>query len=146
MAALVAASLALAGCGTSLSDRPGDVGKPATAAAAPASETMTYGQAPARAAAAPGATTAYVVQRGDTLSALSRRHGSSVARLAALNELPPPYLLKVGQTLRLPTAAAAPVAAPDSGARLAALPALPGPQPAAAATGAPVPQAAPRAA
>jgi LysM repeat protein/uncharacterized protein YgiM (DUF1202 family) len=39
------------------------------------------------------------VQRGDTLYSIARRYNHSVAELAAWNDLQPPYLLSVGETL-----------------------------------------------
>jgi LysM repeat protein len=44
----------------------------------------------------------YVVQPGDTLYSISRRFGTTVETLAALNGLAPPYTIKVGQTLTIP--------------------------------------------
>lgn len=44
------------------------------------------------------------VRKGDTIYALSRRHGVSVRSLIKNNKLRPPYLLKPGQRLRLPQA------------------------------------------
>jgi murein DD-endopeptidase MepM/ murein hydrolase activator NlpD len=134
VASLLAALLGLSACGTTLSDQSGSATKPATAAAAAAS--------PVAAASPASAPADYVVQRGDTLSSLSRRHGTSVAQLASLNDLPPPYLLKVGQTLRLPGAAASPA----SGVMVAGMPSLPGARPATLAQGETAPVAAPRAA
>jgi murein DD-endopeptidase MepM/ murein hydrolase activator NlpD len=51
---------------------------------------------------APGAGTAYVVVPGDTLTRIARHNGTTVAALAALNGLVPPYIIKVGQRLTLP--------------------------------------------
>jgi LysM repeat protein len=53
---------------------------------------------------APGAGTAYVVAPGDTLTRIARHNGTTVAALAALNGLVPPYIIKVGQHLALPGA------------------------------------------
>jgi murein DD-endopeptidase MepM/ murein hydrolase activator NlpD len=44
----------------------------------------------------------YVVQRGESLSAVAGRFNLAMADIAALNRLTPPYTLYVGQTLRLP--------------------------------------------
>jgi murein DD-endopeptidase MepM/ murein hydrolase activator NlpD len=44
-----------------------------------------------------------VVNRGDTLYAISRRYGVPVQDLVAANSLRPPYALNVGQTLALPS-------------------------------------------
>ena len=51
---------------------------------------------------APGAGTGYVVVPGDTLTRIARHNGTTVAALAALNGLVPPYVIKVGQRLTLP--------------------------------------------
>lgn len=57
--------------------------------------------------AAPGGqrTTSYTVQEGDTLFALSRRTGVSVAELARMNGIAPDSILRIGQQLQLPTGA-----------------------------------------
>ena len=54
---------------------------------------------PQVAALAPGE---YRVQRGDRLSTLARRYGVSVGALAAANQLEAPYVIYVGQALRIP--------------------------------------------
>jgi membrane-bound lytic murein transglycosylase D len=57
------------------------------------------------------AETKHRVTRGETLSTIASRHGVSVSRLAELNGLHRPYLIRVGQVLTLPTKpGAAPVA------------------------------------
>jgi membrane-bound lytic murein transglycosylase D len=67
--------------------------------------------------------THHKVRRGDTLSTLASRYDTSVARLAALNGLRPPYGIRAGQQLILPdgapaleTAAAAAVVSESGGA------------------------------
>ncbi len=50
-------------------------------------------------AATPGQT---VVGRGDTVYGIARRHGLPVRAVIAANDLVPPYVLRVGQRLRLP--------------------------------------------
>jgi soluble lytic murein transglycosylase-like protein len=56
----------------------------------------------------------YEVRRGDTLSAIARQHGTSVAALAELNGLSDPNRILAGQRLDLPSQAApASPAAPD---------------------------------
>ena len=53
------------------------------------------------------------VKQGDTLGALAKRYGVTVAALVAANRLPgPEVLLKLGQRLVIPRAASAAVAAP----------------------------------
>ncbi|MCL8207798.1 MAG: LysM peptidoglycan-binding domain-containing protein [Actinomycetia bacterium] len=79
------------------------------------------------AAAAPAATTTsatYVVQPGDTLSAIAARFGTTVAALAAANGLANPNRILVGQTLRVP-AAPAPGALATASASAAPAPAAP---------------------
>lgn len=53
-------------------------------------------------AAAPGT---YVVQPGDTLSKIAQRHRTTTETLSAMNQLANPNALRVGMTLRLPSAA-----------------------------------------
>lgn len=48
-----------------------------------------------------------VVERGDTLYAIARRHGVAVADLARWNGLQPPYTIYPGQRLRLGPASGA---------------------------------------
>ncbi len=79
---------------------------------------------PVQAAPSPEAPGAYVVQPGDTLSAIAARAGVSVESLAALNGLDPEGVLLAGSVVRLAGGAAAtpagvegeaaPVAAVDS--------------------------------
>ena len=71
---------------------------------------LALGLAPAVAAPEP-ATRTYVVQRGDTLSGIARRHGLSVARLADFNGLARSHHVTVGQRLRIPGSAATPAPA-----------------------------------
>lgn len=49
----------------------------------------------------------YVVRRGDTLSGIARRHGTTVAALASLNNIRNVNLIWVGQVLRVPGTAGA---------------------------------------
>ena len=46
---------------------------------------------------------AYTVRKGDTVYGIARRYGSSIRGVIDANALKPPYLLKVGQRLTLPT-------------------------------------------
>lgn len=57
----------------------------------------------------------YVVQRGDTLSAIARAYGVSVKTLAAYNGLANPNRIYVGQTIYIPTSGGNP---PPSSCRL----------------------------
>ncbi len=43
----------------------------------------------------------YVVQRGDTLYSIARRHGTTVANLSSLNRITDPSQLEVGQSLSI---------------------------------------------
>lgn len=57
------------------------------------------------------AETQHRVKSGETLSTIATRHGISVAKLADMNGISRPYMIRVGQVLTLPTRpAAAPVA------------------------------------
>ena len=55
---------------------------------------------PRSAAAASG----YAVRPGDTLSAIAQRYGLQLSTLARANAIPPPYLIRVGQRLKIPPA------------------------------------------
>jgi LysM repeat protein len=50
----------------------------------------------------PSGANTYVIQAGDTLFSIARRHGTTVDELAALNGLVAPYTIEVGQTLIVP--------------------------------------------
>ena len=70
--------------------------------------------APAVAAPAAPTTTGYTVARGDTLSGIATRYGTTVAALASANRIANPSLIRIGQVLTVPArgsgVAAAPVA------------------------------------
>jgi LysM repeat protein len=55
----------------------------------------------ASAAAAQGDDNVHRVQRGDTLSAIAARHGTTVAALMQINNLSDPNFIYVGQRIRL---------------------------------------------
>jgi LysM repeat protein len=63
--------------------------------------------APAPTAASPSSTAGgevtYVVQRGDTLYSIARRYGTTVQAIAVRNGIANPSLIRVGQTLTIPT-------------------------------------------
>ena len=96
--------------------QPADRALPRSAAAA------SFHATGARAAAAVGDAATYTVQSGDTLWAIARAHGTSVAVLQEANGLGTATLIRPGQVLALP------------GAVATASPAAPAPAPAPAAT------------
>ncbi len=65
---------------------------------------------PGRGAALAAAPGDHVVAAGETLSRIAQRNGTTVAALAALNGLAPPYTIRIGQHLRLPAPAPTEVA------------------------------------
>lgn len=75
--------------------------------AASATPAPTAGPVPPTATPAPTATPVpvqHVVQWGDTVYSLARRYGTTVEAIAQANNLPPNYLIKVGQVLIIPGA------------------------------------------
>lgn len=62
-----------------------------------------------------GGTTTYIVQAGDTLSAIARRFGTTVQELVRLNNLANPDLLSLGQQLIVPATGAAPATGGTAG-------------------------------
>lgn len=80
--------------------------------------------APPPAPAAPPAPIVYVVRDGDTLWAISVRYSTTVAMLAAANQIANPSFIRVGKALLIPqeTPATAPPAAPAAAAPPAAPP------------------------
>ncbi|MCW2928306.1 MAG: polysaccharide deacetylase family protein [Thermoleophilia bacterium] len=56
--------------------------------------------------------TTYTVRSGDTLSAIARRFGTTVAKLTELNQIADPNRIRVGQVLKLPTSVATTPAPP----------------------------------
>jgi LysM repeat protein len=46
----------------------------------------------------------YRVRRGDTLYRIALRHGTTVARILAINSLPAPTSIKPGDRLKIPHA------------------------------------------
>lgn len=65
------------------------------------SSAPTSGVAPAFASQATGSTTTYQVQPGDTLSGIAEQFGTTVAALAAANNIPDPNLIYAGQVLTI---------------------------------------------
>ena len=90
-----------------------------TATAVTAVELRPRRRGPAAPAAAPSSAGGYVVQPGDTLSAIAARYGVSVGDLAAANGLSPDGLLLAGSSLS--------VSGAPSGRRRRHLPARPRP-------------------
>ncbi len=84
---------------------------PATPAPSqPAPATPAAPAAPA--APAPASSATYVVKSGDTLSAIAKRHNTSVASLVSLNNLSNPNVLRVGQ--KLTVSGTAPTTSPST--------------------------------
>lgn len=111
------AAVATAAAGADATQRqPADRALPRSAAAA------SFHATGARAVGAVGDAATYTVQSGDTLWAIARAHGTSVAALQEANGLGAATLIRPGQVLALP------------GAVAAASPAAPAPAPAPAAT------------
>lgn len=106
--------------------------------------------APAAASASTGAVSGpgsrYVVRAGDTVSAVARRYGTTVAALSAANHLANPNTIFPGQVLTLPTAAAPATPAPAPAASAPTPAKVGGPTPAAVAAPTPPPPPAPTAA
>jgi LysM repeat protein len=97
-----------------------DLGAPAPAPSAPAEA------APAPAAPAP--VSSYTVVRGDSLSGIASRFGTTTRNLMSLNAITNANLIRVGQVIKLSADASAPAPAP---AAPAPAPAAPAPAPAA---------------
>jgi nucleoid-associated protein YgaU len=73
--------------------------------AAPASGPTAAPTPRSSATPAPSATqrpTTYKVRKGDTMTAIAVRFGTSVAEISALNNIANPSLIRVGQVLQLP--------------------------------------------
>lgn len=77
----------------------------------PTGDTAAAAPAPVQAPAAPAATT-HTVVRGDTVSALATRYGSTTAAIVAANGLSATALIRIGQVLTIPGAATAAAPAP----------------------------------
>ena len=99
-----------------------DLATPAPAPSAPAEA------APAPAPAAPAPVSTYTVVRGDSLSGIASRFGTTTRNLMSLNGITNANLIRVGQVIKLSAEAAAAAPAP---AAPAPAPATPAPAPAA---------------
>lgn len=90
------------------------------AAGAPPGDALAPGEAPPRARTSarggfrPAERPVHVVQPGDTLVRIARRYDLTVADLLAVNALPNPHLLQIGQELILPDGAASAAVAGES--------------------------------
>jgi LysM repeat protein len=73
---------------------------------APATAVSTAVPAPTTAPSSSATEVTYVVQRGDTLYSIARRYGTTVQAVAARNGIANPSLIRVGQTLTIPTSGA----------------------------------------
>ncbi len=72
--------------------------------------------------AASSATTTYTVQKGDMLSAIAKRFGTTVAAIVAANNLTNPDSLKIGQRLIIPGGGGASSGGASSGGAAVAVP------------------------
>lgn len=79
-----------------------------------AGRVLTIGGGPPVAAAAAPAGTRHTVARGETLSHVARRYGTSVSALAAANGISDPNRVIAGTTLRVPGAGGAPTGSPSA--------------------------------
>lgn len=68
----------------------------------------------------PLAASTYIIQSGDTLGLIARKHGVSATELAAANNLANPNKIRVGQKLKIPAGNAAPSASAQKSAAPAA--------------------------
>ena len=106
-----------------------DVATPAPAPVAPAPEAAPAPAAPAPAPAAPAPVSTYTVVRGDSLSGIASRFGTTTRNLMSINGITNANLIRVGQVIKL-SADPAP-AAPAPAAPAPAPEAAPAPAPAA---------------
>jgi Lyzozyme M1 (1,4-beta-N-acetylmuramidase) len=58
-------------------------------------------KATSKPAAKPAPSSMYTIRSGDTLSAIAAKHGTTVSKLAALNGIKNPNLIRVGQVIKL---------------------------------------------
>ena len=94
---------------------------PTPAPATPAPEAAPAAPAPAPAAPAPAST--YTVVRGDSLSGIASRFGTTSRNLMSINGITNANLIRVGQVIKLSGAAATPAPAPAAPAPTPAAPA-----------------------
>lgn len=57
---------------------------------------------PGKAVPPPAAVIKYTVKSGDTLYSIAKRYNTTVAKIAAANKIPSPYIIRVGQVLTIP--------------------------------------------
>lgn len=104
---------------TSTASQPSRTAPPAT----PARPTATTSQAAVPQESRPAT---YRVQAGDTLYSISFRYNLDFRRVAAANNIPPPYTIVPGQVIRLTESAAATPATPPSSSAAAPAPSTSG--------------------
>jgi LysM repeat protein len=105
-----------------------DVATPAPAPVAPAPEAAPAPAAPAPAPAAPAPVSTYTVVRGDSLSGIASRFGTTSRNLMSINGITNANLIRVGQVIKLsadPAPAAPAPAAPAPTPEAAPAPAAP---------------------
>ncbi|MDN7244530.1 LysM peptidoglycan-binding domain-containing protein [Planococcus shenhongbingii] len=57
---------------------------------------------PGKASPPPAAVIKYTVKAGDTLYSIARKYNTTVAKIAAANKIPSPYVIRIGQVLTIP--------------------------------------------
>lgn len=75
---------------------------PGSSSAATSVAKASPAKAPAKAAPAQAAVRSHTVKRGETLSAIARKNGITVAKLAEANGISPKTRVRIGQKLRIP--------------------------------------------
>jgi len=76
---------------------------------------------PMASASTAGVNQSYIVQPGDTLYSIAWEYNMDYRDLAAINNIPPPYLLEAGQTLALTGSAPVPVMTEPTGVQIYAV-------------------------
>ncbi len=106
---------AFRGAGGGTSGGGGQISATTPASGAARLPVATAQQVPAAAPAMPASAaqqSAYVVQRGDTLSQIAQRHGATVQEIAQANGIADPNRIMTGQRLVIPSGPRRPAAAP----------------------------------
>ncbi len=110
-------TLALAACGPPPRPRSGPLEPPLLPRHKPTPPAGLEGLAPAPAAGAAGEIArpaSIVVQAGDTVYGIARRYALPIRSLIDANELKPPFVLRLGRSLRIPSPRVHKVAAGDT--------------------------------